>query len=217
MRPGRLAITLITLGLAACSGKRAWRTETPEPPKALPLQPERPAYKPPRDGKLVGRQVEAYLAVLARLEAASARVASPSPAPLESLDATPPDVAAARALGQNPEEFLWVKERVLEAEAAAMTAKLNADVLAMLDRTIRDLKQRRDSAPDEGSKKLLSEQIASFEAEAERVKREAREKEPEPIPSNMKIVEPYRARLRALQADLDKRAAQAKRALPRTP
>jgi hypothetical protein len=104
----------------------------------------------------------------------------------------------------NTEEFLWVKERVLEAEAAAMTAHLNSSVLAMLDRTLADLKARKADAADEGSRKLVGEQIANFEAEAERVRRESREKEPDSIRANMKTLEPFRARLTAAHEALDR-------------
>ena len=110
----------------------------------------------------------------------------------------------ARARGVNTEEYLWVKERVLEAEAAAMTARLNAAVLAMLDKTLADLRARRADAADEGSRKLVSEQIANFEAEAERVRRESREKEPESIRANVKALEPFRARLTAAHEALDR-------------
>ena len=97
-----------------------------------------------------------------------------------------------------------MKERVLEAEAAAMTARLNTSVLAMLDKTLADLKARRADAADEGSRKLIAEQIANFEAEAERVRRESREKEPDSIRANMKTLEPFRARLAAAHEALDR-------------
>ncbi len=116
----------------------------------------------------------------------------------------PADVAAARARGLNTEEFLWVKERVLEAEAAAMTARLNASVLAMLDRTLADLRARKADAADEGSRKLVAEQMANFEAEAERVRRESREKEPDSVRANVKTLEPFRARLAAAHEALDR-------------
>ena len=122
----------------------------------------------------------------------------------DPLTSVPADVAAARARGLNTEEFLWVKERVLEAEAAAMTARLNASVLAMLDRTLADLRARKADAADEGSRKLVAEQMANFEGEAERVRRESREKEPDSVRANVKTLEPFRARLAAAHEALDR-------------
>ena len=100
------------------------------------------------------------------------------------------------------EEYLWVRERVLEAEAAAVTAKLNADILVLLEKTLASLRERRAAAPDEPSRQILDEQIASFSAEAARVKREAGEKEPESVRANMKVLEPHRPRLSAIADEL---------------
>ena len=74
----------------------------------------------------------------------------------------------------------------------------------MLERTLADLRARRADAADEGSRKLLAEQIANFEAEAERVRRESREKEPDSVRANMKTLEPFRARLAAAHEALDR-------------
>ncbi len=187
--------------LAGCGGSDT----PPSPPSAAPLQrpgASRDVYRPPADGRVTPQQVETYLGVVdrVRLDRKAGKV-PPSSDPLTSV---PADVAAARARGVNTEEFLWVKERVLEAEAAAMTAHLNASVLSMLDRTLADLKARKADAPDEGSRKLVAEQIANFEAEAERVRRESREKEPDSVRANMKTLEPFRARLAAAHEALDR-------------
>jgi len=147
-------------------------------------------------------QVESYLAILGRVRL-DLRAARPTP-PSDPLTTVPADVAAARARGVNVEEFLWVKERVLEADAAAMTARLNASALALLEKTLGDLKARRADAADEGSRKLLAEQTAQFEAEAERIRRESRLKEPDSVRANMKTLEPFRARLAAAQEALEK-------------
>lgn len=112
------------------------------------------------------------------------------------------EVRAARSLSVRVDEYLWVRERILEAEAAAMTAKLNADVLALLEKTLASLRDRRPAAPDDASRRLLDEQIASFEAEAARVRREAAEKEPESIRANLAVLAPFRARISAIEDEL---------------
>jgi hypothetical protein len=122
----------------------------------------------------------------------------------DAIDSTAADVRVAHELSYNSEEFLWVKERVLEADAALDTARLNTDVLALLDRTLGELKTRRQEAPDEASRTLLSEQIGNFEAEAERTRREARRKEPDAVRANIKVLEPYRARLNGLQTEVER-------------
>ncbi len=189
---GRARIAFSFCVLAAVGG--CGRRETPAEPAAVPTPAHatdilHETYRPPADGRLTPRQVELYLAVLERL-----RLRGPG----TQVRLIPEDVVAARDTGFNVEEYLWVKERVLEAEAASLAAAQNARVLAMLERTLSDLKARRVSAADEGSKKLLSEQISAFEADAERTRREAREREPDAVRANMKTLEPFRARLAAL-------------------
>jgi len=168
---------------------------------------EREGYRPPDDAILTGAQVEAFLKVR---EATVRTFDSPGePVPLEGEEgisratlARAAEMRAARQLSVPPEEYLWVRERVLEAEAAAATARLNADVLALLEKTLASLRSRKPSAPDEASRQLLEEQIASFEAEAVRVRREAAEKEPEAIRANQKILAPYRQRISAISDEL---------------
>lgn len=168
---------------------------------------EREGYRPPADAILTAAQVEDFLKVR---EATVRTFSSPGePVPLEGDEgisratlARASEMRAARQLAVPPEEYLWVRERILEAEAAAATARLNADVLALLDRTLASLRDRRPSAPDEASRQLLEEQIASFEAEAVRVRREAAEKEPESIRANEKVLAPYRERISAISEEL---------------
>jgi hypothetical protein len=186
--------------LAGCDGADAPTSPAPAAPRSRAVS--RDVYRPPADGRVTPQQVETYLGVLDRVRLdRKAGKATPSTDPLTS---EPADIVVARARNVNTEEYLWVKERVLEAEAAAMTVRMNASVLAMLERTLAELRARRADAADEGSRKLVSEQIANFEAEAERVRREAREKEPDPVRANMKTLEPFRARLASAHEALDR-------------
>jgi len=177
----------------------------PGAPASAPLSraaETRDVYRPPADERVTPAQVQAYLSILDRVRL-DLRGARPTPAG-DPLATVPADVAAARARGVNVEEFLWVKERVLEAEAATMTARLNASALAMLEKTLADLKDRRAGAADEGSRKLLAEQTSQFEAEAERVRRESKVRESDAVRANVKTLEPFRARLAAAQDAMEK-------------
>ncbi|MDL2718815.1 MAG: hypothetical protein PT977_13775 [Acidobacteriota bacterium] len=185
---------------AGCGPKDAG----PGIPTSAPLSraETRDVYRPPADGRVTVAQVETYLSILDRVRL-DLRGARPTPAG-DPLTTVPADVAAARGRGVNVEEFLWVKERVLEADAAAMTARLNASALAMLEKTLSDLKARASDAADEGSRKLLAEQTTQFEGEAERIRRESKVREPDSVRANMKTLEPFRARLAAAQEALEK-------------
>ena len=198
--PGVVAV-LATV-CAGCGSKDAG----PGIPTSAPLSraETRDVYRPPADGRVTAAQVETYLSALDRVRL-DLRGARPTPAG-DPLTTVPADVAAARARGVNVEEFLWVKERVLEADAAAMTARLNASALAMLEKTLGDLAARRADAAVEGSRKLLAEQTAQFEGEVERIRRESKVREPDSVRANIKTLEPFRARLAATQDALEKPA-----------
>ncbi len=195
----RVVAVLATV-CAGCGPKDAG----PGIPTSAPLSraETRDVYRPPADGRVTAAQVENYLSILDRVRL-DLRGVRPTPSG-DPLTTVPADVAAARARGVNVEEFLWVKERVLEADAAAMTARLNASALAFLEKTLADLKARRGDAADEGSRKLLAEQTAQFEAEAERIRRESKQREPDSVRANMKTLEPLRARLTGAQEALEK-------------
>ncbi len=167
------------------------------------------SFRPPPDGLLRKEQIERYITVLesAARAARPAEAAGAAQGPPSALaDEDPlvaPDLAAARRLGFPEEEFLWIRERVLEAVASVLNAKLNTDVLAMLEKTLSDLRSRRPAAADSGSRQLVDEQISEFEAESARVRTEAAEPEPAQVRGNLRVIEPYRARIGALQADID--------------
>ena len=195
-----MVVAVLTTVCAGCDSK----DPGPGIPTSAPLSraETRDVYRPPANGRMTVSQVETYLSILDRVRL-DLRGARPTPAG-DPLTTVPADVAAARGRGVNVEEFLWVKERVLEADAAAMTARLNASALALLEKTLGDLKARRADAADDGSRKLLAEQTAQFEAEADRIRRESKLREPDSVRTNMKTLEPFRARLAAAQEALEK-------------
>lgn len=205
--------------LAAALGASACRDAAPAPASAEPRRPGlslREAYRPPEDGVLTTQQVETFLEV--RKATVRVRSTAAGNAPLEgeegisgASEARAAEVRAARSLSVPVDEYFWVRERILEAEAAAMTAKLNADVLALLEKTLKSLRDRRPAAPDEASRRLLDEQVASFEAEAARVRRESAEKEPESVRANLAVLAPFRSRISAIEDELAELDAAARR------
>lgn len=203
---------LCALALGACREASPGRGSLPESRRSG--RTEREGYRPPESAVLAVGQVESFLKVR---EATVRAWASPGArAPLEgeegisgATEARAAEIRAARSLSVPVEEYLWIRERIIEAEAATLTAKLNADVLALLEKTLASLRARRREAPDDASRQLLDEQVASFEAEAERVRREAAEKEPEAIRANIRVLAPYRQRLSAIADELSQlRAAE---------
>jgi uncharacterized small protein (DUF1192 family) len=170
-------------------------------------------YQPPKDGRLVARQLDQYVGVRDRIRAAL-RQAPPSGGRKTELEAAAAlESRAAAEAGAPLEEYLWVREKVLEADAAAAATKQNADLIAMLERTVGELKDRKAKASDEGSLKLIAEQLSSFEDELSRIRREAREREPEAVRANLRLLEGSRGRIAPLQDEIDR--LRAERVTPR--
>lgn len=215
-RQKRVATMVAAVAISACGGRNASEPPPTRAPAVTPAPSD--AWRPPSDGHLRPAQVERYVQVLDRLRTARApQRPTPESAPSlgESMESTP-DVGIGRAVFGSAEEYLWVKERILEAEGAQLAAKLSQDELQLLSRTLADLKARREKAADEGSRKLLSEQIANFEAEAERTTRESKEREPEAVRANARVLEPFRARLSALEEEVRRVAPAAAGLVART-
>lgn len=190
------------LGLSACGGAGGDDLPSGRPVPTQAADAPRASYRPPADRILAPEQVRLYVAVLERAASTPGPEAG-GPPPAEEA----PDAVAAREAGANVEEYFWIRERVLEAEAAVATERLNADVATMLERTLADVKARREAAVDDGSRALLDEQAAQFRAELERVRREARVPEPPHVRRNAELLAPHRARIGELQAELDRRLA----------
>jgi hypothetical protein len=194
----------LAFGAAACRGGASTSDAPVESRRSGTA--EREGYRPPADGILTPHQVEAFLKVRERASRLPSPVKASPPEGGDGIsgatEARSAEMKAVHEVGVPVDEHLWVRERVLEAEAAALTARLNADVLALLDRTLDSLRERRLTAPDDASRQLLDEQIASFGAEAARVRREAAEEEPAAIRANLRITAPYRARLSAIGDEL---------------
>jgi hypothetical protein len=211
----KAASCALALALGAAAGCGRSREDRPSPaPAGVPVRSgdaPRASFRPPPDGLLRKEQLERYLIVLETAakasrpaEGAGGPGAGPASALVDEDPLVAPDLAAARRTGFPEEEFLWIRERVLEAEASATNARLNAEVTAMLERTLADLRSRRAGAADAGSRQLLDEQIAGFETERTRLRAEASAPEPAAVRGNLKLLEPQRVRIAALQAELDR-------------
>lgn len=198
--PALLVATAV--GLSACGGVGGDDLPSGRPVPTRASDAPRASYRPPADRLLKPEQVRLYVAVLERAASTTGPEGGAPPPAEEAADAV-----AARESGANVEEYFWVRERVLEAEAAVATERLNADVAAMLERTLADLAARRETAVDEGSRTLLDEQASQFRSELERVRREARVPEPPHVRRNAELLAPHRARIGELQAELDRRLA----------
>jgi hypothetical protein len=165
-------------------------------------------YTPPADGRLTAGQVRMYLLVRERecrireaaaLEAQGRRAAAAAGAdrserPLAAAE----DLRAAQEVKANPKEYAWVRERVVEAEAAATTQTLYQKMAAGREQLLARMRRDRDALTDPAQRAAAEREIGDW-------KRGLQAAEPPVAPAvraNIALLAHYReplARLRALE------------------
>jgi hypothetical protein len=154
-------------------------------------------YTPPADGKLTEAQVQMYLKVREH-EKQIAQVAKDElkqhaddakkagdkslSGMMEGFKALgsaanllTADIRAAKDLGYNTQEYLWVKGKILEVSTTAMGEKFAEATSATMDQAYQQAKKSMDEAKDETTRKMYAEMIAGLdkqkqEAAAEKLK-----------------------------------------------
>ena len=141
-------------------------------------------YTPPEDRRLTEAQIQMYLKVrehektiakVAREElkqhAANADKKEKSIAGMmegiramgSAADFVTADLRAAKDLGYNSQEYLWVKQQILAASTSVMAEKLNETITANFGKAYADAKKAYDEAKDEQTKKLYADMLASYD------------------------------------------------------
>lgn len=150
----RSAFLALFLGAAlivsGCRGKE--KEEAPRGTASLMEEVAKAEYRPPADGRLTERQVEMYV----KVEARSRKIRGNDPATA--------DLRAARELGVNPKELLWVQDRVREAESAGAGAILDSKIQESRLRVLRFLEEERKKAVDPGRRAEIDRQIGELRA-----------------------------------------------------
>lgn len=73
------------------------------------------------------------------------------------------DLRAAKDLGYNTQEYVWVKSQIMAASTAAMAEKFSEAMNANFDKAYQDAKKAYDEANDETTKKLYADVLAGYE------------------------------------------------------
>jgi hypothetical protein len=73
------------------------------------------------------------------------------------------DIRAAKDLGFNTQEYLWVKGQVMEVSTSAMAQKFQESISANFDKAYADAKKAYDEAKDEQTKKLYADMLAGYD------------------------------------------------------
>jgi hypothetical protein len=142
-------------------------------------------YTAPTDGKLTDAQVQMYLKVrehekqiaqVAKQEAqqhadAAKKAGDKSLAGMiegfktmgSVADLVTADIRAARDLGYNTQEYMWVKGQIMAVSTAAMGDKMAEVMKAGMEQTIAQTKKAHDEATDDATKKMYKDTLDAFE------------------------------------------------------
>lgn len=112
------------------------------------------------------------------------------------------DLRAAKDLGYNTQEYIWVKGQIIAASTAAMAEKFNQAMAANFDKAYQDAKKAYDSASDETTKKLYADVLAGYEKSKQEITQKA---EADPAASyNRQLLSKYENALNAFAHELSK-------------
>ena len=160
--------------MAGCSKAPPGPARGPQGPAAAGL-PAR--FLPPADGRITAAQVDRYVRVR---RAARGR----------------PEPEAAGALGMDPDEFFWVRGRIVEAMVELQAEKVRTAADGTFARTLASLRETRSRAVEPGTAHAMDEQIAAVERERGAIRR------PDPVPpaiaANARLVASRRAEIESV-------------------
>jgi hypothetical protein len=231
MRRTFSAVLMLSIALAGCRAKEAYDkakiSQDLEKHGTMDLMKDvsKDKYTPPSDGKLTDAQMQMYLKVrghekdiaqVARKEAQSHADAAKKAgnnsitgmmegfktmgSAAEMLTA---DIRAAKDLGYNTQEYLWVKTQVMAASAAAMTAKLTEGMNASFDASYTQMKKSYDEAKDDQSKKMYKEMLDNYDKQRAEMKKSAPPVS-EAMAYNQQLIAKYDGALNAIATEMAK-------------
>jgi hypothetical protein len=182
-------------------------------------------YEAPADGKLTDAQVQMYLKVRehekdiakvakAELEQHSQKAKEAGEKSFSGMiegfkglgsvgDLVTADIRAAKDLGYNTQEYLWVKGQILAVSAAVMGEKMGQAMNASLDASHQQMKKAYEEAKDEQTKKVYADMLASYEKSKQEMAA-AKQKEDPALAYNKQLVSKYEDALNAFTNEMAK-------------
>jgi hypothetical protein len=182
-------------------------------------------YDPPKDGKLTDGQIQMYLKVREREKAIAQVARQEAQAHAKAADAAgqksvggfieglktmgsaaemlTADIRAAKDLGFNTQEYLWVKGQILAASTAAMSEKMSQAMNASMDAGYQQLKKSYDDAKDEQSKAMIKQSLDQYE-QTRKESQAAKQAEDPALTYNRQLLSKYENALNAFTNEMAK-------------
>ena len=231
MRRTLSAVLMLSIALAGCRAKEAYDkakiSQDLDKHGTMDLMKDvsKDRYTPPSDGKLTDAQMQMYLKVrghekdivqVARKEA-QAHADAATKAGEKSItgmmegfktmgsaaEMLTADIRAAKDLGYNTQEYLWVKGQVMAASTAAMTSKLTEGMNASFDAAYNQMKKSYDEAKDDQAKKMYKEMLDNYDKQRAEMKRSAPPVS-EAMAYNQQLIAKYDGALNAIATEMAK-------------
>jgi hypothetical protein len=181
-------------------------------------------YTAPTDGKLTEAQVQMYLKVrehekqiaqVAKQEAqqhadAAKKAGEKSLAGMVEgfktmgsvADLVTADIRAAKDLGYNTQEYMWVKGQIMAVSTAAIGDKMAEAMNAGMDQTIAQTKKAYAEATDDATKKMYKDTLDAFEKQKQEA---AAQQQVDPaLAYNKQLVTKYESALNAFSQEMAK-------------
>jgi hypothetical protein len=230
MRRTLLVALCLSLALAGCKAKElAEKADISKDLKErgttdLMKEVAEDEYTAPEDGRLTEAQVQMYLKVrehekkIAQVakeemkkhaESAEKKGDKSIGGMLEGLQALgsaadfmTADIRAAKDLGYNTQEYLWVKQQILAASTAQMAEEFSKSMQQNFDKAYADAKKAHDEATDEQTKKLYADVLAGYDKSKQEM---AAQSEQDPaVAHNKQLLSKYENALNAYAHELSK-------------
>lgn len=189
----------------------------------LMQQVAKDSYDPPADGRLKDSQIQMYLkvrehekqiAAVAKEEmkkhAENADKKKNSLAGMiqgmqamgSAADLLTADIRAAKDLGYNTQEYLWVKQQILAVSTSAMAEKFSTAMTQNFDKAYAEAKKAYYEAKDEQTKKLYADLLAGYDKSRQEVQQKV-EQDPA-VAFNRQLLGKYENELNAFAQELGK-------------
>jgi ribosomal protein S17E len=230
MRRTSAALLCLTIALTGCKAKelaeKAAISKDLDKRGTTDLMQEisKDEYTPPSDGRLTDAQIQMYLKVreqekkIAQVakeemkkhaDEAKAKGDKSIAGMMQGLQAlgsaadfVTADLRAAKDLGFNTQEYLWVKQQVLAASTSAMAEKFTQAMSQNFDKAYAEAKKAYDEAKDEQTKKLYADMLAGYDKSKQEMQQQQNE---DPAAAyNRQLLSKYENALNAYAQELSK-------------
>ena len=224
-----LSLALAVAGLSGCKAKeladKASIAKDLQKRGTMDLAKEvaNDEYSAPDDGRLTDAQIRMYLKVrehekkiaeVARAEMKQhAEKAEKKEKSLSGMlegmkalgsaaDFMTADIRAAKDLGYNSQEYLWVKTQILAASTSVMAEKFQETINANFDKAYEEAKKAYDEAKDEQTKKIYADMLAGYDKSKQEMQQS--QNEDPALVYNRQLLSKYENALNAYAQELSK-------------